>query len=442
MRKSFSRFVVLLVIFSLPVLAQIKKENIHPFKLTNGLKVILVEKHDIPNIAYYTFFRVGSRNERVGITGVSHFIEHMMFNGTDKNKPGEFDRIMEFNGGANNAYTANDMTVYTDWFPSSVLEKMMDMEADRMQGSAFQKEVLESERGVVASERRNSENNNESVLSEVVNATAIMAHPYHWSVIGWMSDILNWKREDILDYYRTYYSPNNAVLVVVGDFKQEEMVNLIKKYYEKIPAGKPYSAITTKEPEQIGERRIKIEREAQTPSFRMVYPSVEATSKDFTALNILDLVLFNGESSRLYKKLVKETQLAVSVYGGISETMDPDLFSFIVKPKTGADLNKIESVIEDELKLVAEKGITEQEFQKAKNIIKTGFYSPLETISGFANLLGRTELIYGDYEYLFKIVENYENVKLQDVQAVTAKYFTPSKKTVGVIIPKGGKNEK
>jgi zinc protease len=442
MRKTFFGFVILLVIYSLPALSQIKKENIHPFKLSNGLKVILVEKHDIPNIAYYTFFHVGSRNERVGITGVSHFIEHMMFNGTEKNGPGEFDKIMEFNGGANNAYTANDMTVYTDWFPSSVLEKMMDLEADRMQGSAFKPEVLESERGVVASERRNGENNNESVLSEVVDATAIMAHPYHWSVIGWMSDILSWKRDDIVEYYKTYYAPNNAILVVVGDFKLDNMIELIKSKYEKIPAGKTPPQVTTKEPEQIGERRVKIDKEAQTPSFRMVYPAVEATNKDYTALAVLDLTLFSGESSRLYKKLVKDMQIAVSVYGGIDETLDPNLFSFIVKPKTGADLTKIETSIEEELKLIAEKGITEKEFQKAKNLIKTGFYSPLETISGLANLLGRTELIYGDYEYIFKIVDNYDKVQLKDVQTVAAKYFTPSKKTVGIIIAKGGKNEK
>jgi hypothetical protein len=175
-------------------------------QLDNGLKVLLVEDHDIPNVALYTFFRVGSRNERPGLTGVSHFIEHMMFNGTEKFGPGEFDRTMEFRGGRNNAYTSLDLTAYTDWFPAAALEHMIDMEANRIQGLTFVPEVFESERGVIASERRlGVENDNDAILQENVRATAIMAHPYHWDVIGWMSDILSWRRDEVIastDYAR------------------------------------------------------------------------------------------------------------------------------------------------------------------------------------------------------------------------------------------------
>ncbi|HNX99132.1 MAG TPA: pitrilysin family protein, partial [Candidatus Aminicenantes bacterium] len=183
--------------------AEFRQEAVREMKLDNGLKILLVEDHAIPNIAFYTFFRVGSRNERIGLTGVSHFIEHMMFNGTERHGPGEFDRLMEFNGGANNAYTGQDLTAYTNWYPTRALEPMVELEADRMQGLRFEPQVFESERGVIASERRMStENNNESLLAETVQATAIMAHPYHWDVIGWMSDILNWKRDEVIAYYR------------------------------------------------------------------------------------------------------------------------------------------------------------------------------------------------------------------------------------------------
>ncbi|HEX2694228.1 MAG TPA: pitrilysin family protein, partial [Acidobacteriota bacterium] len=199
--------------------ASFRKEDVKVHSLANGLKVLLLEDHAIPNIALYTFFRVGSRNERPGLTGSSHFIEHMMFNGTAKFGPGEFDRRMEFRGGSNNAFTADDLTAYTDWFPFAALEPMIEMEADRMQGLAFVPEVFESERGVVASERRMSvENDNDAILQENVRATAIMAHPYHWDVIGWMSDILSWRRDEVIAYYRTFYAPNNTVLVLVGDF--------------------------------------------------------------------------------------------------------------------------------------------------------------------------------------------------------------------------------
>ena len=240
MRRKTLVFVLSVIILTASLGASFRKEDVQVLKLDNGLKVLLVEDHGIPNIALFTFFRVGSRNERPGLTGSSHFIEHMMFNGTAKFGPGEFDRRMEFQGGSNNAFTSDDLTGYTDWFPASALEPMIEMEADRIQGLTFVPEVFESERGVIASERRlGVENDNDSILQENVRATAIMAHPYHWDVIGWMSDILSWRRDEVMAYYRTYYSPNNSVLILVGDFESVKALDLIKKYYGRIPAGTP-----------------------------------------------------------------------------------------------------------------------------------------------------------------------------------------------------------
>ncbi len=292
---------ILLLSFPSFLLASFRKEEIKVHELENGLKIILLEDHTIPNIALYTFFRVGSRNERPGLTGVSHFIEHMMFNGTEKFGPGEFDRIMEFKGGSNNAYTSDDMTVYTDWLPAEALETILEMEADRMQGLIFDPQVFESERGVVASERRRGvENNNDALLYEQVRATAILAHPYHWDVIGWMSDILSWRREEVIQYYRTYYAPNNAVLVMVGDFDSKKALDLIKKYYGAIKPGPPPPPVTTTEPPQMGPRRVEIRKQAQTPSFFMAFQAPKRLDPDFYGLSVLEQVLFHGESSRLF----------------------------------------------------------------------------------------------------------------------------------------------
>ncbi len=439
MRRKTAVLLVLTVLLATSLQAALRKEDIEVHKLGNGLKVLLLADHDIPNVALYTFFRVGSRNERPGLTGSSHFIEHMMFNGTAKFGPGEFDRRMEFRGGSNNAYTSDDLTAYTDWFPSPALEAMIEMEADRMQGLAFVPEVFESERGVIASERRMSvENDNDGILWENVRATAIMAHPYHWDVIGWMSDILSWKRDEVMAYYRTFYAPNNAVLVLVGDFEGAKALELIEKYYAGIPSGPPPPAVSTVEPPQMGKKQVLVRKEAQTPSFQMVFHAPSCREADFFPLSILEKPFLRGESSRLYRRLVREEQLALSVYGGIGETVDPYLFTISVKPRPGADLDRIEAVIEEELDKVRKDGITEPEYRKALNIIRNDFYSGLQTISGKANQIGQSEIMYGDFGKLFSQMDDYAAVGRDRIRAAAAKIFTENNKTVGKLIPEGG----
>jgi len=439
MRKRIALALLVLAACAASLPAAFRKEDVKVHQLANGLKVLLVEDHNIPNIALYTFFRVGSRNERTGLTGVSHFCEHMMFNGTAKVGPGEFDRRMEFLGGSNNAYTADDMTVYTDWFPAAALEAMIEMEADRMQGLAFVPGVLESERGVVASERRMSvENNNDGILNESVRATAIMAHPYHWDVIGWMSDILSWRRDEIVAYYRTYYAPNNAILVVVGDFEPAKALELILKHYGPVKASPPPPPITTTEPPQMGPKTVLVRKAAQAPSYMAVWHAPNAKDSDFLPLSILAKPLLDGESSRLNRRLVREEQLAIHVGGGVQETIDPFLFSIYVKPRPGADLDKIDRVIEGELGKIKAEGITPREFEKAMNGVRSDFYMGLQTISGKANQLGAYELLYGDFAKLFTIMDDYAAVKIERVKEVAAKIFTENNKTVGTLVPEGG----
>ncbi len=436
---AYLKGLLLFLLFPSLLLSSFRKEDVRVHELGNGLKVLLVEDHGIPNIALYTFFRVGSRNERPGLTGVSHFIEHMMFNGTERFGPGEFDRLMEFKGGSNNAYTSDDMTVYTDWFPASALEPMLEMEADRMQGLIFDPKVFESERGVVASERRLSvENDNDAILYENVRATAIMAHPYHWDVIGWMSDILSWRREEVIQYYRTYYAPNNAVLVLVGDFQAEKALELVKKYYEPIKPGTPPPPVTTVEPPQMGVKRVIIKKEAQTPSFIMAFHAPRRQGPDFCGLSVVEQALLQGESSRLYRRLVREEQLAIDVSGGLNETIDPFLFFIMVKPRPEADLERIEKVVDEELAKIKTQGIEPKEFDKALNIVRSSFYRRLQNISGKANLLGWAEVILGSYEKLFTVVDEYASLRREALPALAVKYFDENKKTVGVLIPEGG----
>jgi zinc protease len=439
MRKRTWPLALALAVLSLSLSAAFTKGDVKVHALDNGLKVLLVEDHNIPSVALYTFFRVGSRNERPGLTGVSHFIEHMMFNGTPKIGPGEFDRRMEFAGGRNNAFTSTDMTGYTDWFPPSALEAMIEMEADRIQGLSFVPEVFESERGVVASERRMGvENDNDAILDENVRATAIMAHPYHWDVIGWMSDILSWRRDEVMAYYRTYYAPNNAVLVVVGDIDPAKTIDLVRKHFGPVKGSPPPPPVSTVEPPQMGPKTVVVRKEAQAPSFLAVWHAPAARDADYLPLAILSMPLLQGESSRLYRRLVREEELAIDVGGGIQETIDPMLFSISVEPRPNADLDRIDRVIEEELAKVKAEGITPREYEKAMNIIRNDFYRGLQTISGKAGQLGQMEIVYGDFAKLFTVMDDYAAVKIGRIKEAAAKYFTDNAKTVGKLIPEGG----
>src|SRR6185369_9058750 len=246
--------------------------DIKTHTLKNGMKIIVHEDNSIPNAALYIFYRIGSRNERPGTTGLSHFFEHMMFNGAKKYGPGQFDRVMEAGGGRNNAYTNNDVTVYQDWFPSAALDLIFDLEADRIQNLAFDPKIIESERGVVANERRLSvDNSTRGTLAEQLYATAYTAHPYQWPVVGWMADIENWKMEDLKRHFEMGYSPSNATMVVCGDVSADQVFRRAEKYIEPIPSHTPPPPVTTQEPEQQGERRLVVRKFAQLPLLMVGY---------------------------------------------------------------------------------------------------------------------------------------------------------------------------
>jgi zinc protease len=411
--------------------------------LKNGMKVLVQPDHSIPNVALYIFYRIGSRNEHPGTTGLSHFFEHMMFNGAKKYGPGELDKVMEANGGSNNAYTTQNVTVYQDWFPRSAMPLIYDIEADRIRDLTFDPKKIASEREVVASERRLSvDNNNFGLLDEQLWATAFIAHPYQWPVVGWMSDIEHWTMEDLKHHFEMGYAPNNATMVVVGDVTPEEIFQLCEKYIEPIPSHAPPPPVTTLEPEQLGERRLVVHKPAELPLLMVAYHIPQTNNPDFYALNILRSVLFQGESSRMYQRLVDKDQIALDVSSAVQPSFDPTLVIITAQPRQGVDPQTCEKAIYEELQRAAGTPIGDQELEKAKNNRLVEFYREMRTINGRANTIGTYDVFMGDYHKLFDAAKNYSAVTKEDVQRVAKNYFGANNRTVATLLPESGENTK
>lgn len=428
------KFIIIYLLLFPSILAQNKSDDVKTFTLKNGMQVIVLEDHSIPNVAMYLFYKVGSRNEYSGITGISHFFEHMMFNGAKKYGPKQFDVTMEANGGANNAYTSNDITVYTNWFPRSAMDLIFDLEADRMAHLNFDDKMIESERGVILSERSTSlENSNETFLMQEVIAAAFQAHPYNWPVIGWESDIKNWTKKDLQNYFKTYYAPNNCVVVLTGDVTLDEVKKLSKKYFEPIPVGIPPRQIHTVEPEQLGERRLFVKKDVATPHVLAVYHVPESNSTDYYSLSLLSSILSTGNTSRLYSSLVDEKQLATEVWTYYGESLDPYVFMIYSICNDEITPLQVENVIYDELEIIANDGISETELQKVKNQKLMEFYRVMETINGKANQIGTYQLFFGDYKKLFDAPNEYQKVSIDDIKNVVKKYFNKNNRTVGIL---------
>jgi zinc protease len=404
--------------------------------LPNGLKLVVWPDRDIPNVAMYTWYRVGSRNERPGITGISHFFEHMMFKGTKTRPQGEFDRAMEANGGRNNAYTNSDVTVYQNWFPNTATPLIFELESDRMRNLDFDPKMVESERGVVYSERRSViDNDNFGSLVEQMQATAFVAHPYQIPTIGWPSDIEGWKSDDLRAYYQQYYAPNNAVMFVVGDVEPAAVFELAEEHLAGIAAQPAPAPVTTVEPPQQGERRITIEREAQTPLLAMAWHAAAAPDRETRVMEVLLSILGDGESSRLYRRLVDQEQAAVDVGTALDQGFDPGLaWVYAVVPPDG-DVDRTEQLIDEETARLTREGPTAAELAKARNQALAGFWHGLETISGKAQALGTYEVFHGDYRKLFEAPAEYESITAEDVRKVAATLLRKGNRTVGRLVP-------
>jgi zinc protease len=410
--------------------------SIRATTLANGMKTIVWPVRNIPNVALYNWVRAGSRNESPGITGLAHFFEHMMFNGTARRKPGDFDKLMEAQGGANNAFTSDDVTVYQDWFPRGALELIFDLESDRIAHLAFDPEVIESERGVVYSERRLCvDDNNHGYLAEQVQAAAYVAHPYRFPTIGWPSDIQSWRLSDLQKFFRTYYAPNNQTLVLAGDVSPDEAFALARKYLEPIPRQAAPDPVLTREPQQLAERRVVVRRPAQTPLIQYAYKAPAAADERAPALSLLLSILVDGDACRLYRSLVEQKKLVIDVGGNWHEGFDPALVWLYFTLPEGADPDVVQPEIDAELARVVDEGVTEQELRRAKNLTAVSFWKKLATIDGKAQLLGEYEVFHGDWAKLFDAPAQFERVTAAEIQAVAREVLDVNSRTVGVLLP-------
>ena len=405
--------------------------------LDNGLRVLLLEDHRSPIVSLQLWYRVGSRNEARGATGIAHFLEHLMFRGTPTHGPGAFARIVERNGGQDNAFTSQDVTSYYVDIAADRLEPILALEADRMQNLTLDPKIVDSEREVVTEERRTrTEDDPGGALGEEVSALAFRAHPYGQPIIGWAVDLKRITREEIQAFYKTYYAPNNAVLVVAGDFKADAVLARIKQMFGPIPRGPEPPKVLAVEPEQNGERRLVVQRPAELPIVYVGYPVPNQQSPDAISLDVLSVVLSGGRSSRLYRHLVYERQLALEAGGDYSYfSIDPNLFWFYATPLPGQTPETLEKELIGEMERLKKEPVGDEELKRAKNQIEAGFVFQDDSVHKRAALLARFELI-GGYALKDQYLDKIRAVTATDLQRVAKRYFTDDKKNVGILLPK------
>jgi zinc protease len=404
--------------------------------LPNGLKVLLKEEHKAPVVTFQVWYRVGSRNEKLGKTGISHVLEHMMFKGAKKYGPKQFSRTVQRNGGNDNAFTSKDYTAYFENLAADRLEIAMDLEADRMQGLLLAPQDFLSERDVVMEERRmRTEDDPSSVMGEQMMATAFAAHPYQWPIIGWMADLKNLTREDLEAHYRTYYAPNNATLVVVGDFDSDKAMGLIEKYFGSIPPGPEVPKVGAVEPKQLGEKRVVVKREAELPAVYAGYKAPTLRSRDSYALNVLQGILSSGKSSRLYRSLVYEKQIALYAGGDYDDvSADPNLFTLYAGVMPGKTVDEVEKALYAEIERFKDEPVTDEELQKAKNQAEAQFIMSQDSNFYQAMLLGQFETV-AEWRLLGKYLDGIRAVTKDDIQRVAREYFSEDNRTVGILVP-------
>ncbi len=404
--------------------------------LPNGLKVLLKEEHKSPVVTFQVWYRVGSRNERLGKTGMSHLLEHMMFKGAKKYGPKQFSQTVQRNGGNDNAFTSKDYTAYFENIAADRLEIAMDLESDRMQNLLLDPKEFLSERDVVKEERRmRYEDDPTQTMVEQMMATAFSAHPYQWPVIGWMADIGNITRDDLEKHYRTYYAPNNATVVVVGDFDTKKTLALVEKYFGSIPRGPEIPKVGAVEPKQLGEKRVKVKQEAELPAIYAGYKVPTQTNKDSYALNVLQGILSSGKSSRLYRSLVYEKQIALYAGGDYDDiSTDPNLFYVYAGVMPGKSPDEVEKALYAEIDRFKNEPVTDEELQKAKNQAEATFIMSQDSVFYQAMLLGQYETV-ANWRLLAAYLDGIRAVKKEDIERVAKQYFTEDNRTVGILVP-------
>lgn len=417
---------------------------VEKFKLDNGLTVLLVEDHSVPMISYHTWYRVGSRDEKPGVTGAAHMLEHMMFKGAQKYSGKDFDRILHENGITNNAFTTTDYTGFYENLPSDKLDLIMDMEVDRMQGLALKAEDLKSELQVVAEERRwRVDNNPHGLLREMLMSNLYQVHPYRWPTIGYMKDIDQYTVDKLRHFYDTYYVPNNAVLSIAGDFDSVEIKKKIKKYYGPLKAKQLPSRVYEQEPKNKKFVKQKLKWQVSQTSFALAFPGLAAGHADSYALDLLSVILGGDRSSRLHQKLVYQKQQCSSVSTFNMTNADPGAFMISAELKANSSLEKVKKEILEQIVLLQKTKVTLKELEKARNQTMMDYMNGLLTIDGKAQSLAINEIIFSDYQRLFSDLKRYDQVTVEQIQNVAKQYLKPEFMVQVELLPKNksGKNK-
>jgi zinc protease len=405
-------------------------------ELGNGLQIRLLPDRTLPVATLYSFFRVGSRNERPGITGISHLFEHMMFNGSRKYGPKEFDRRLESAGGSSNAYTSHDVTAYYEDFASEALPVVLDLEADRMASLTIDDVSLARERDVVKEERRfRTDNDIDGMMDEAMGALAFLAHPYRWPVIGWMSDIDAISRADCEAYFRTYYAPNNCTLVLVGDFEVGDALARIQALYGSIPRGAPLPTVPVGEPPQKGERRAQIRYPSQAAAVLVGYHAPSSRDASTLALDLIETALSSGEGARLKRALVYDQELCVEAGAGYGWRIDPALFEVVLKLNPGVDPARAESSLLSELQRLCDEPMQQKEIDRAKNLVRANLLRSLSTSNGRAHTIGNMEVMLGSWRHFLDLPDRYSAVTAEEIQKTAQQIFAPHKRNVVTLIP-------
>jgi len=416
------------------------ENTITKITLKNGMNVLLKEVHTSPIVSSWLWYRVGSRDESTGKTGVSHWTEHMQFKGTKKFPSNILDKAISREGGRWNAATSRDATHYYETMPADKIDLALQLEADRMTNSIFDKKEVSSERTVIISEREGHENEPLFRLTEAVQQTAFRVHPYHHEVIGDMADLHTITRDDLYDHYRRYYIPNNAVLSIAGDFETKKILKRIKELFEPIPKGAIPPRLARPEAEQKGEVRITVEGPGETTFIQAAYRFPNATHPDYFPLQVFDSLLggasgLSSKTSRLYRALV-DKNYAVEVSGWAEATIDPYLYriTMIKHPKRKPEESL--AALDAEIKKLQDVLASKDEIKRAVKQARAVFVYGNESITSQAFWMGYVEM-FSSYEWYTTYLDKLAKVTPQDIQRVAQKYFQPASRVIGTYLPKG-----
>lgn len=416
-----------------------ERMSIGQYALPNGLRVLLLEDHAAPLVAYHTWFRVGSRHEEPGKTGLAHFFEHMMFNETSSFPQGEFDRLIDAAGGESNAATWIDWTYYHEALPSDELPLAIRLESDRMANLVVRAPQVESEREVVMNERRMSvEDDVYGATGEALHALAFgREHPHGWPTIGWMDDIKGYRVRDCQQFYRTWYAPNNATIVVVGDFDPDDVLARIEEAYGPLPASKLPDRPAPPPPRQRKERRRRMTWPTPSEKLSIAWHAPPHADYDSAVMEVIDELLTGGRSARLRRRLIEELELAAELRGGLSGLRHGGLFELSISMREGIPADKALAVIDEEIARLIREPVPDLELAKVKNRAELFFLSEIEGVNGKASQIGYADVVAGDPGHTFTRLAELRRVSAGDIARVAGERLRHERRSIVHVVPDG-----